>query len=415
MNSRSCGLEYVVRRGCGARLWQAAKTAIRWTACIVVRLATRMLHKIVKPSRRLVVFASAFGYCGNCRTLYEALATDPEYDCRWISMERSDPHGTWRYSPSAVWTILRAGALVVDNYLYSVLPHMYVARDKLVFQTWHGVGIKRLGRYEKRPQREIVRILRDASRYDVFIATSPLMRQHFAESFDIPVDRVQIVGYPRNDVFARSHSVRKRVRQVLEARVGCPFRHLIFYAPTWREGNRIVPAFAAGHLEHLAGQLAVYDAILVTKWHPITRDRHPALESHSGRLFSYDRVWDGEVEELLCATDVLVTDYSSIAYDFVLLDRPIVFTMADADEYAQYRGFIPGAQDLLPGPVVNDYAGLIDRLNAFLLEGCDDWRQQRQHVCKQFHSFTDGRSTARCLELLREALESGAGVGDCSR
>jgi len=121
-------------------------------------------------------------------------------------------------------------------------------------------------------------------------------------------------------------------------------------------------------------------------------------------MFSYEELWDGQLEELLCATDVLVTDYSSIAYDFVLLNRPIVFMMVDAHEYAQYRGFIPGAQDLIPGPIVQDYAGLIDCLNAFLLERRDDWRQQRESVCRRFHTHVDGRSTERCLDILKSAL-----------
>ncbi len=263
------------RRDIGSATMKAhAATVRRWGSRVLawlLRLITFVLSRFVRDSDRRIVFCSAFGYGGNCRAIYEAMRQDPHYRCIWISTRRSDSHGPWCLSPRGIWEALRACTWVVDHYLYATLPGTYVSANKLIIQTWHGVGIKTIGKGERKPDISLWRTLDDASRYDLFITTSPLMGKHFAQGLGIAPSRIAITGYPRNDILTQGPAAREKALESLRQRISYHFRHLILYAPTFREGaGQFELPFSSEVEGVLANRLFAYDATLIAKWHPNT-------------------------------------------------------------------------------------------------------------------------------------------------
>jgi CDP-glycerol glycerophosphotransferase (TagB/SpsB family) len=109
--------------------------------------------------------------------------------------------------------------------------------------------------------------------------------------------------------------------------------------------------------------------------------------------------------ELLGATDAIITDYSSIAVDFLLLDKPIVYTVRDVDEYSEKHGLMTEPFDAwAPGEVVEDYEGLKTAIHNALF-GEDKFKDKREQIRRIMHKYNDSESTRRVLDLARSLID----------
>ncbi|MCD6288893.1 MAG: CDP-glycerol glycerophosphotransferase family protein [Anaerolineae bacterium] len=378
----------------------------------VVYLLTWLLSWGVPRKRGVVVFSCGTGsnYGGNPRYLYEAALRDGRLHPIWVHPYRKPvpANGPWRYSPRGVWTLLRAEAWVVDNHLYTLFPHVH-PRGKMVFQLWHGVGLKRIALGDKRARpRDRRKIQRDTARYTLFFTTSEFMAEHFSRILAVPRERMAITGYPRNDILFRADAHRA-LQAELRSRLG-DARSLILYAPTWdprREAVRTPWPFDDFDIGALNELLERYDALFVVKLHWHMRHLLASLESH-GRVRRYDEIFgDRDVQQALALADVLVTDISSIAYDYILLDRPIIIAHPDLEGYDRAYGLVEGYRELLPGEVMESFDALLRRLEQ-VLRGEDPDAERRKRVSAIFHRYVDGDSSRRCLDEMVRTL----GVGE---
>ncbi len=365
----------------------------------VIRSLTWALSFLVPRKPGLVAFSCGTGsnYGGNPRYLYEAALRERWLTPVWVHPYRKPaPAGSsWRYSPRGMWTLLCAEAWVVDNHLYTVLPHVH-PREKKIFQTWHGVGIKRIALGDKRTRpRDRRKIVGDTARYTLFFTTSDFMAEHFARILAIPRPRIAITGYPRNDILFQSGLHRPR-----------NFRKLILYAPTWdprREAVRTPWPFDNFNLGVLNNLLEQHDALFVVKLHWHMQHLLRSLAS-SGRVRRYDEIFgDRDVQEALVAADILVTDISSIAYDYVLLARPIVIVHPDLDGYDRAYGLVEGYRALLPGEVMETFDAFVGRLEQVLRDEDPD-AERRRRILALFHRYADENSSRRCLDAMKQVL-----------
>ncbi len=374
----------------------------------VIYSLTWALSHLVPRKPGLVAFSCGTGhnYGGNPRYLYEAALRDGRLHPVWVHPYRKPAPGgsPWRYSPRGVWTLLRAEAWVVDNHLYTVLPHVH-PRGKKIFQLWHGVGLKRiaLGDQRIRP-RDRRKIMGDTARYTLFFTTSDFMAEHFARILAIPRERIAVTGYPRND-FLFQADAHHTLRAGLRSRLG-DFRKLVLYAPTWdprREAVRTPWPFDDFDVGALNALLERPGALFVVKLHWHMWHLLASLPSQ-GRVRRYDDVFgDQDVQRALAVADVLVTDVSSIAYDFILLDRPIVIAHPDLDGYDRAHGLVEGYRELLPGEVVETFDAFLHRLEQ-VLAGEDPDAERRRRVSTIFHRYVDGNSSRRCLDAMMQAM-----------
>ena len=277
-------------------------------------------------------------------------------------------------------------------------------KRRVFVNLWHGMPLKRLESDTK------------VARYqtDVSFATSSLHRRNLSETWGAHAT-IHETGLPRNDILLRPPTS--------QARAAAGGRPLIVWLPTFREvmsvyqdtGNRMeaidgtdygnvaqLPGASALRLEALAESL---DATLLIKPHPMAAGVVP---DHHGEYLRYvtQRWFDDRgvtLYELLAAADVLVTDYSSAWIDYLLTDRPIVFTGADRDAYEHSRGFYPDAVQDLPGPVVTD----VDGLSAALAEALADpaaWAPQRAAALVKHHRRRDAGAADRVAAVVRDLV-----------
>lgn len=397
-----------------------------------LRWGLLLLSALVPRDRRLWVFGSSFGrrFADNAKWLFlhcvqhqEALGIRPIWVTRHARVrdDLADQGFDVRlfawWNLRALWTTMRAGVWIYDSDLWDI-GYVTSARARKV-NLWHGIPLKRVklaignvnhpdrvARHASWPRRLLERTLRPGAGvvHDLVPATSPVCRDRFVEAFELPPDRVPILGYPRNDALlaeevppaAVSHPIH---REAADRRQGGA--RVILYMPTFRDTRPAGQDHAVdwGLLDEAA---ATHDLLFVVKLHPRDQARpaDPAQYPHLRFLPA-----DLDPYPLLRSVDVLVTDYSSVYLDFLLLDRPVFFFAYDLDEYLKAdRPLHEDYDEATPGPKVRTTSELVGAVAAWAADPDTHevrWRRRRAVVRKRFHSHEDAESARRVTDEIR--------------
>jgi CDP-glycerol glycerophosphotransferase (TagB/SpsB family) len=328
-----------------------------------------------------------------------------------------------RSSPVGLWHALRAGVYLLDCRLSDV--HAMASRGALKVNLWHGVPLKKIERDIDQAdhtinlavrgtllQRAILKVRRPelTERYDAILATSDATADRFSGAFGVARDRVIVAGYPRTDPLLAATPapfLPEADRAIVEEfqtheRAG---RRVLFYMPTFRDwGNtadRVIPI----DWQRLDELLRKYGGVLYCKLHPGDRAGLPDLSGLSSiRLLSSS----ADPYPLLRHTHALISDYSSIFFDYLLLDRPVVFYPYDLEAYrTRSRGLYDDYHQVTPGPKAYDAAGL-ERLLVDLLSSYEAHvavhARERAAVRDRFFAYVDDRASERLFDtLVRQA------------
>jgi CDP-glycerol glycerophosphotransferase len=300
---------------------------------------------------------------------------------------------------TAAWyEALGSAAAYVSN---AGAPYWFVkAPGQLHVQTWHGTPLKRIGEHRGAGDfatwRHRRRLAAQASGWDAMVSSGGYVSEIYRGAFGF-TGRVLEVGYPRNDVLlsVEADVLRERVR----ARLGLqPHDRAVLYAPTWREyvGVRD-PKPLYLDAEQLTSALP--DAVVLVRGH-YNSLRQDDLFVGRDRIRDVTRYPD--IADLFLAADALVTDYSSVMFDFALTDRPQVLLVPDLERYRDVeRGFYLDLERQRPGPLVRTTAEVAD-----VLAGPDRHADERAAFRRDFCPFEDGRASARVADFVLERLGS---------
>jgi CDP-glycerol glycerophosphotransferase (TagB/SpsB family) len=248
-----------------------------------------------------------------------------------------------------------------------------------------------------------------SEKYDYILGTSRATCERFAKAFGVERQQVLDGGYPRTDVLlSRDDDARFRMpeeERVIEqcrayARDGV---RVMLYMPTFRDwrndADRVIPI----DWKALDAALQAHGGALFCKLHPNDQARVPDL-SAMRRIHLIPSSVDPY--PILKHTDALISDYSSIFFDYLLLDRPLVFYPYDLDDYRKYsRALYDDYDSVTPGPKATDAAGL-QRTLTTLLSSYDEqarrYAAEREAVRSRFYEHVDDRASARLFDALRE-------------
>jgi CDP-glycerol glycerophosphotransferase (TagB/SpsB family) len=314
---------------------------------------------------------------------------------------RSSRHGFWR--------TLRAEVVVVTHGLGDA--NRFGVRGGFVVQLWHGIPLKRIqldspvtfrGRFTPRFVAAMLRVLyrRSNAAIRLLPAASEYSARRLRTAFGLAGERVVVTGDPRDDVLvrgteaSRTDSARRLLRQSL-GELGTS--RVLLYAPTWRDGDRDPGVPSGPEWQAIADYLETSDSVLVLRPHPHSVGDYDAGPALSPRIHLLDAASQNDITPVLPAVALLITDYSSIAYDFSLTGRPIAFLAPDLDDYARSRGLYEPYAHFSGGTEVRSWPELLALLeradsDAAVLEAL---RQHSAGLATECHSFHDGRSTER--------------------
>jgi len=369
-------------------------------------------------NERMVIFESFMGrgYSDSPKALYKAMLADPRYnDFTFVWAFRrpleftDDPEferaHLVRYGSQDYYAVYSQAKYWISN---SRIPDQIVPKPEQVYvQTWHGTPLKRLGfdiqietanaLHSTRELQERYAI--DARRYAHMLSPSAFATDKFRSAFCLSQlhdhDIIVEEGYPRNDaLFALGEDDVARIRE----RLGVPQgKKTVLYAPTWRDDQHVsgmgYTLALPVDFDRLQRDLGDEYVILFRAHYFIANEFD--FERYAGFVIDVSGVDD--INELYVASDMLVTDYSSVFFDYANLKRPIVFYMYDLEAYAHdLRGFYLDL-DELPGPIVRTEDELVSALRT--AHAPDEELAARYHrFNERFTYLDDGHASERVIE-----------------
>ena len=312
-------------------------------------------------------------------------------------------------SIKGLWELLRTRCIVVeygscDWFWPGLIPfrHLFV-------NLWHGIPVKRVGFAENAGAG-----MRRESRFiDCCIASSHIDRAMMSSCFRVGYDDVLLVGYPRNDWLnadvdnVESVKLGELENEIIRQKAG---RKLVLYAPTFRghfaskeDSNNGVYPFLEEELIRLKMLLVEHNAVLGIR---------PHLNKNSDSRIPYDdviidmgRSVVSDVQVLLRNTDVLISDYSGVWVDYLLMDRPIIGFVHDWASYQSARGYLYDYKSIFPGDLVETSEEFFESLRRLLSEGESERCVAKRNFSKKiFHWRNDGKARERLFnELVKKA------------
>ena len=346
------------------------------------------------------------------RTLWLTRSPREEADAKALGIRtrRRDSIRGW-------WATARAGVLVVTHGLGDV--NRYGSSDGFVVQLWHGIPLKRIGLDSPVTvqvpaglpgggllRRVLTVLYRGAAqRIRVLPAASHRSRGRLESAFGLDQERVVVTGEPRVDVLSTG-SVQLRVAEAtaLLTRTGplSSEQSTLLYAPTWRDGDADPAVPDAAQWVRIVRMLEKHDAVLFIRSHPLGEGAYAPPWS-SGRVRMLNSELLPDATPALPRMDVLITDYSSMAYDVGLLAMPVVYLAPDVEEYARERGFYGRYEDVAGDDYTRDWDAAIDRIDGLLGDqGVYAAASDRSAALSaHMHAYRDGGNARRVYQAIR--------------
>ncbi len=287
---------------------------------------------------------------------------------------------------------VKARVLLVSTGYDDFFP-FFLPADKKIINLWHGIPIKKIGLDTAGVNNREIRAFSKA--IDYFCVSSEFEGELMKQAFELPSRKIFVSGQPKNDFIRHDFSALAKAYPFLNKKV-------ILYAPTFRdEGMEKKSLTELLKPEKLQRLLKKEDAFFLYRSHINATEK--------GSLQGFNRIVPAspfefpDAQPLLWYADLLITDYSGIYFDFLLLDRPIIFYNYDETEYRKKRAFLYDYAENTPGPKVQTPEALHGAVT-FCLQHPQQDAAARKKVKNKFHTFTDGKACDRIYRKITELM-----------
>ncbi len=375
-------------------------------------LIYKYLFQVVSflPARKnLIIFESFLGkqYSDNPRAIYEYLKVHhPEYELIWSIDPRFEkgfqeigvPYAH-RFSIKWLFIMARSRYWVTNSRMPIWIPK---PRHTLYLQTWHGTPLKKLafdmkdvlmpGTTNEKYKQEFYQ---ESRNWDYLISPNRYSTEIFKRAFKFEKTVIES-GYPRNDIFYKPESdeIAKKFKETHHLPKE---KKIILYAPTWRDNQyhqvgkyKLELQLDLSILQKELGG----EYIIILRMHYLVAENFN-LDTFKG--FAYDFSKYEDIQELYLISDLLITDYSSVFFDYANLKRPMIFFTYDLDEYKEdIRGFYFNLAEKAPGPLVKTTEEVIEAIKGY--EHNQIFSRKMAEFYQQFCYLEDGHATERVVK-----------------
>lgn len=316
-----------------------------------------------------------------------------------------------KYLSQGYYRALSTSKFLVNNVSF---PTQFAKRPEQVYlNTWHGIPLKKMGYDIPKKGVEAKNIVRNFLCADYLLSSSPAMTDEmYMRAFkmrNIFEGKIIEEGNPRIDRQFDVHHARQEFDTRL-AKVGISTdeRQIILYAPTWKGESYFSPHNDGAGLKALVSKL---EQNIDTSKYRVMLKAHQIVSESVGKikeLKNYLVPNSIPTNVALGATDILITDYSSIFFDFLVQDKPVIFYIPDLEDYKRYRDLYTSPEDL-PGPVARNSEELVQLVSS--VSNLSDLDQQCNTQFKltkdRYVPFEDGEVSARIADIVFMGHEDG--------
>ena len=358
-------------------------------------LFLKFLGLFVKTDEKMILFSSFMGksYNDSPRCIYEFLLNHNEYGFKFV----------WAFEEPEKFSNLGCIVVKIDTlkyFLYALKAKYWVTcvnierglhfkKKKTVYiNTWHGIAIKKIGN-DCGTRKDY-----DFSKINYFCVSSEYDEKIFASAFNTSKSNYLECGMPRNDELYEFKDNSEYIKS-LKIKLNLPLdKKIILYAPTWRESNDLGKSYKIQvpvDFKNWENELGK-DYIVLFRAHVKTTEIMNIEFNDFIKDFSkYDLIND-----LLLVSDLLISDYSAISFDYSILCKPIICFAFDYDSYLLERGVYIDPKELFKDNFVNTETELIDRIKLINSNVEDEITKQIKEVYLQYGA----NATKICSEII---------------
>ncbi|MCT2535294.1 CDP-glycerol glycerophosphotransferase family protein [Aquibacillus koreensis] len=373
-----------------------------------------LLVAIFPIDRKKILFESNLGknYTGNPKAIYERMVEkgyDKDFTFIWILEDTS--------------INIPGKCIKIKRHRLRYLFYLAIARywifdcrqpdfikkrqEGIYIQTWHGTPLKKLGLDmevldmggESNLDQYKANFYRNTKRWDYLLSQNKYSSEIFRSAFGFEKEMLEF-GYPRNDILINNNN--EESIEKLKKNLGLPKdKRIILYAPTWRDNSFYQKGKYKFNTElniELLKEHLSEDYVIIIKAHYLVVD---SLDTSRHSDFVYTFSPEQDISDLYLVSDILITDYSSVMFDYSNLKRPIIFYTFDIEAYKEsIRGFYFDLELEAPGSMVQTNTELINAIKD-AKKNQNKYKEQYDRFVKKYNYLDDGKASDRVIELVK--------------
>lgn len=395
----------------------------------IVYLGLRVINRLTPKKHNQILFASIPDFSDNAKSLFEYMINktmSSKYQALWTvsNKERSkklQQAGIRAYTEKSImglYQFFRSKYIIVTHNHYGGIK----TSNQFLINLWHGMPLKAMGFVDDLENKKyLLELKRGSKADDILIATSAVAKSALITCFFIDPRKVYITGQPRNDKLFSSESQEQNLMKILQIDIS-KYNRVVLFAPTFRKwGTRIegIPQednvfnFDDYNAERFHYFLKKNKILFLLKPHPLEEE---LLLSKFEMLDGIILITSSMLQEnlldlydIIGAVDILITDYSSIYFDFLLLNRPIIFVPTDFEEYSKSRGFVLEPYEFwTPGPKVFNFKDFLKELK-ICIENPNYYEKERKVVNEIINSYKDNKACERVWKAIENLSKAKRG------
>ena len=384
-----------------------------------------LIPKSTKNSNKLVLFGAMNGnyYGDNSKYLYEwMLKYRTDLQPIWFTHNKNifDDLGTKGYPVALINTFYGQKLLKsakIGCYTHSLRDigssFLVIPKSIKLIALRHGKSVKKVRFARERHKLSKIEALerKKENKHIMYaISTSNFISDIQERCLLIGKGKHIVTGYPRNDMLFSPSKENKILWKEFLGDIKP--KKVILYGPTWRHGREATKFFPFIDFEKkkLKNFLETKNILLLLRPHKNDLFKYKKLSDFLNKLanssnnikFAFHNIFP-DVNSILPFVDVLISDYSALYHDFLLLDRPLVFIAYDYEDFNKQNGFLYDYFDNLPGPAISNFQELCSHLNQ-LCQGGDPFVEKRRLLRDKIHFYKDNRSCRRIAQLIDNIL-----------
>lgn len=376
---------------------------------LVFSIMIRILSLLLKLKNNRILFLSDVRNVldGNLKFVYDMIDDDK---CEKICVFKKDRKEKRKVKEKfkVLYYLVTSKYIILDDFS-RLISIMKVRKGQEICQLWHGAGaFKKFGYSRQDKQRKWTDRFNGHRNYTKACVTADNIKWCYAEGFGIDIEKVKATGMPRTDVFFDKEYLNKKKEELYKTYPYLRNKKVILFAPTYR-GTSLKTSyydFEQLDIDKIYKEYADEDYVFVFKWHPglyynMKKKEINPYDQEKYKNFCYDFSELRDINELLLITDILITDYSSVIFDYALLDKPVIYFTYDYEKYQQDRGLYFNFDDYIYGKVVKNTEELIDAIREENL-----MEEKRKIFIDKFMHACDGNATKKTCEwIFKDNLE----------
>lgn len=383
-----------------------------------------LLSFLIPRNKKIWIYGSTFGrrFADNPKYFFLYMNQNYHKEIRsiWITRDknivenltRSGYEAYYVHSLKGMYFALIGGVYLFDNYSKDI--SFWLSGRSIKINLWHGIPLKKINMdniYDKvrHPENNILKLkyalrrLSDEKPSHYVLCTSSFLSNIFASAFG--TQKVLVAGYPRNDILVSDqikdvvsnndiwiHWMRKKKEEG---------KNIITYMPTFRESESML--FEIVNFKNLDDFLFKNSLVLCVKVHPKSKINQELIQMEGNDTLSSIKIIDANMDpyQIIKRSDQLITDYSSIYFDYLLLNKPIIFFPYDFELYTKNsRELYFEYNSVTPGPKVYT----MEELEKALLNK-DDYIKERENIKSQVFEHSDSIASELLYKQIKDIIK----------